>query len=386
MTNSNPTRRTVLKAVAASAGAVALPRALFAQSGDTLRIGACVPITGPFAMSGQQYHYSLQMAQDDINKAGGIKGRKLEIVFEDVQASNSVAVNAYIKLVRDLNPPFVFLSSYSTQNLATEPEVRKSQIPCMYAGGAEAVHERGNPWMFRIRPADSIQATAMAQYALKDMGKKKPGILFIQNDFGQGAASNAERIFKDAGISVAGSEAYGVNDNDMSAQLLKLKNAGADVILEIGYPKDGALIMKQLKSLGIGVPMIISSGLVVPAAISLLTPEETADIVGVTDAFLDPSRGPKVADYVERFQKRFNLRPDPYGSCFYDGAMILKSAIEAAGTDKAKLRDYLKGVKNHEGVTQVFNTDAHGNMAHSVAVVKFKPGTTELAYVKTITV
>jgi branched-chain amino acid transport system substrate-binding protein len=124
----------------------------------------------------------------------------------------------------------------------------------------------------------------------------------------------------------------------------------------------------------------------VPAAISLLTPEETADIVGVTDAFLDPSRGPKVADYVERFQKRFNLRPDPYGSCFYDGAMILKSAIEVAGTDKAKLRDYLKSVKNHEGVTQVFNTDAHGNMVHSVAVVKFKPGTTELTYVKTITV
>ena len=73
------------------------------------------------------------MAEDDINAAGGIKGRKLKIVFEDTQVSNSVAVNAFIKLAKDLNPPFIFLSSLSTQNLASEPEVLKAKIPTMYA-------------------------------------------------------------------------------------------------------------------------------------------------------------------------------------------------------------------------------------------------------------
>ena len=155
------TRRTALAGMAAGAGlTIHVPR-LSAQAGE-ITVGALVPITGPFNVSGQQYHFSLQMAQDDINAKGGVAGKKLKVVFEDVKDSNSVAVNAYLKVVRDLNPPFVFLSSYTTQNLATEPEVTKAQIPSMYAGGGDAVHHKKNPWLFRIRPYDGLQALALA--------------------------------------------------------------------------------------------------------------------------------------------------------------------------------------------------------------------------------
>ena len=129
-----------------------------ANSADALQIGSVVPLTGPFNASGQQYHFSLQMAQDEINAKGGIAGRKLEIVFANSRDSNAVAVNAFTKLYKELNPPFIFLSSYTTQDLATEPMVAQASIPCVYAGGGDVVHERRNPWMFRFAPTTASRA------------------------------------------------------------------------------------------------------------------------------------------------------------------------------------------------------------------------------------
>lgn len=164
-------RRKVMAGAAAATGLTIWSQRLSAQSGE-VAVGAMVPITGPFNVSGQQYHFSLQMVQDEINAKGGVAGKKLKIVFEDVKDSNSVAVNAYLKVVRDIDPPLVFLSSYTTQNLATEPEVTKAQIPGMYAGGGDAMHLKKNPWLFRIRPHDGLQALALAKHATEGLGKK----------------------------------------------------------------------------------------------------------------------------------------------------------------------------------------------------------------------
>ena len=266
-------RKVMAGAAAATAGLTIWSQRLSAQSGE-VALGAMVPITGPFNVSGQQYHFSLQMAQDEINAKGGVAGKKLKIVFEDVKDSNSVAVNAYLKVVRDINPPMVFLSSYTTQNLATEPEVTKAQIPGMYAGGGDAMHLKKNPWLFRIRPADGLQALALAKHATEGLGKKKIGIIYVQNDFGQPGAVAAEKIVKAAGAEVVGMEAYAFTDNDMSAQLQKLKNAGADCLICISYGKDGALILKLLKEMNIDLPVVTSSGVMVPAARNLIAPDE----------------------------------------------------------------------------------------------------------------
>lgn len=85
-----------------------------AQQGSPILIGATVPMTGPLSLTGKQYQNSLSMAEEDINKAGGINGRHIKIVFEDTQASNGTAVNAFVKLAQETKPAFFFLSSYST--------------------------------------------------------------------------------------------------------------------------------------------------------------------------------------------------------------------------------------------------------------------------------
>ena len=369
--------------LAGTAATFAAPSVLRAQGAD-IQVGATVPLTGPLAGSGQQYHYSLQMAQDDINAAGGIKGRKLKIVFEDTQISNSVAVNAFIKLAKELNPPFIFLSSLSTQNLATEPEVRKAKIPTMYAGGADVIHLRKNPYMFRLRPYDTVTTTAMAKTVINRVKAKKPGIIYVQDDFGQGSANIIEKLFKDAGLSVVAKEAYGGRDNDMSAQLLNIQKAGADVIVAFTYIRDGGLVIGGRTSLGINLPMVTSGATTLPATLSLLDPKDLENLYSTTDAFLDVSQGGEVAKYVEKFKARFKINADPFGSCYYDGAMMLAEAMRAVGPDREGIREHLAKIKDWKGVTQTYWADAYGNLAHGTTVVKFKKGTKQMELVEKI--
>jgi len=355
-----------------------------AACAQNVLVGATVPLTGPLSLTGQQYYNALKLAEDDINRAGGVQGKPVKFVFEDAQASNGTAVNAYVKLMQEHKPAFTFLTSYSTQNTAVSPEVAKNGVPAMYAGGADAVADLGNPWMFRIRPQDSTAAVAMARFVKERLGATKPGILYIQNDFGQGGANAAVAFLKEQGITPIGMEAYGQNDKDMSAQILRLKNKGADVLLAFVYPQDGAMILRQIKMLGVAQPVVASSAAFVPAAMQLLSARDLENVWGVIDAYLPATE--KGKRYAAAFKQRFSMDADPYGAAYYDGAMIMAQAINAVGADPQKLRDYLKQVKDYPGVSHAYRFDAKGNGVHDVAVVQFAKGTKDMQFISAITV
>lgn len=374
----------IARAVTAASGAVLIACSVSLAQAQDVVVGATVPMTGPLSLTGKQYFNSLKMAEEDINAAGGVQKRNVKFVFEDAQASNGTAVNAYVKLVQDRDPALTFLTSYSTQNMAVAPEVAKAARPALYAGGADAVANLGNPWLFRIRPADSTAAVAMGRFVKEKLKLSKPGILYIQNDFGQGGANAATAFLKEQGIESVGMEAYGQNDKDFSAQILNLKNKGADVILAFVYPQDGAMLLRQIKMLGLKQPVVASSAAFVPAAMQLLSPADLENVWGVIDTYLPAT--PKGKDYADRYKTKYKMDADPYGAAYYDGAMLMAQAMNAVGTDPAKLRDYLKTVKDYQGVSHVYRFDEKGDGVHDVAVVTFSRGTKEMTFVESISV
>jgi len=377
------TRKNLLKGVLA-ASILLWGAPVHAQQKNPILIGATVPMTGPLSLTGKQYYNSLVMAEDDINKAGGIGGRPIKIAFEDTQASNSTAVNAFMKLAQETKPSFFFLSSYSTQNLAVSPELAKVQIPAMYAGGADAVADARNPWLFRVRPADSVSAAGMVLCTTEILKAKKPGILYIQNDFGQGGAKTAAKLFEAAGIAVAGTEAYGQSDKEFSAQMLSLRGKGADAILIFDYPQDGALVLRQAKMLGLKMPLVTSSAALVPAALQLLSPADLDGVWGVVDVFMDPNVGGRMRDFITRYKAKFGTDPDPYGLSYYDGAMLMADGMRKVGTGANELRQWLAAVKDWQGIGHVYSYDAKGNGVFDLAVVKAKAGTKTLELVKAV--
>ena len=368
-------RRLLTGSVAATGALLAHPRAVRAE--DEIAVGAVVPLTGPLAASGLQYYDALQMAQDDINAAGGIKGRKFRIVFEDTQASNSIAVNAFIKLSQEINPPFIFLSSYTIQNLATEPQVAKAGIPVVYAGGAVAIADRKDPWMFRIRPQDNIPAGAIADTLVNKLGARDIGIIQVQDDYGTGTANAIVEALKPLGGNVVARETYNVKDNDFSPQLLAMKNKNAKAFVALSYVRDGALVLTQRRNLGIDIPMVGNTSFVIPSLLDLVTPADTDGLYSIIDSVLGAAFSPKSAVYTNHFLDRFKMKADPFGSCYYDAAMILADALREVGPDRDKIRAHFAAVKDYAGVTRNFTTDERGNMAHSVAVVRYKTGVKE---------
>jgi branched-chain amino acid transport system substrate-binding protein len=376
-------RRSVLKGTIAAATLTGLSGTSVrrAWAADEIVVGATVPITGPLAASGLQYYDSLQMAQDDINAAGGIDGKKFRIAFEDTQASNSIAVNAFIKLAQQESPPFIFLSSYTIQNLAVEQAVAKAGIPTVYAGGGVAIADKKNPWMFRIRPPDSMAGGAIGQALATVMKARNVGIINVQDDYGTASGNALEAAVKQAGLNVVVRETYGARDNDFSPQLLSLKNKGAEAMVAFSYVRDGALLLTQRRSLGIDIPLLGSTSFVVPSLVDLVTPADLDGAYVMIDAMLGAPMGPPSEKYVSRFLERFKTRADPFGSCYYDAAMILADALRKVGPDREKIRDYFAHVKDYKGVTRVYSTDERGDMAHNVALVKFAPGTKDISLV-----
>jgi branched-chain amino acid transport system substrate-binding protein len=345
-----------------------------ASAQEEVVVGAAIPITGAFATSGVQYYNSLRMAEEDINAAGGISGKKFKILFEDTQAGNPTAVNAFVKLVKQNNLPFIFLSSLSTQNLASEPEVLKAKIPVFYAGGSVAVQERRNPYMFRLRPPDSLAAEALAAGVTAVLKTSKPGILYTQDDYGLGIANMVEAALIKGGITPVGKEAFSPRDNDFSAQLLSLKNKGADSVLCFSYNRDGALILKQRLSLGLTMPFLCGSAMVAPSTLQLVEPAETENLFAVADTVLGESISPASADFVKRFTAKFGFAPDPFGAAYYDGAMMVAEALRQIGPDPEKLRAHFAGLKGYKGVARTYSSDENQNLGNDVALVKFSRG------------
>ena len=382
---SNGACRSAGGLVAAWLAVVALMASAPARAGEDIVVGAAVPITGAFAASGIQYFDALKLAQDDINAAGGIHGRKLRIAFEDTGASNSMAVNAFVKLVKQVHPPFIFLPGLSTQTLAMEPEVLKAKVPTVTAGGIMAIQKRHNPWIFRARPADELGAGAMVFGIVDVLKKSKPGLLYAQDDYGTGAAAAVEAMLAKAGVKPVARESYNPRDNDFSAQLLSLKNKGADVIVCFNYNRDGALILKQRRSLGMtAIPVVAGTGMAAPSTLELVDPDDLAGVYSTADTVLGAALGPASADFVKRFTAAFRIRPDSFGASYYDAAMILADGLRQVGPDAEKLRGYFAGLKNVQGVARSYGNDpATNNLAHSVVLVSFKPGTKEFVPVDT---
>ncbi len=346
-------------------------------------IGATVPITGPLATSGLLYYNALQMAEDDINASGGIHGTPVDIIFEDTQQSNSTAVSAFIKVVQDHDPVAVFLSSYTPQNFAVAPEVARAAIPSFYGGGADGLHQLGNVWMFRNKQPDSVIVEAMIDTVINRLGKRRPAILYIQNDYGQGLAKDAEARFLEIGLTPI-LESHQASDNDLTPQLLSAVSQGADILLSVGFTRDTALLFGGRKALGIDLPVVSNPTLTGPATLELISGEEIDGAYAVIDAYLPGRTDKDVTDFVARYEERFGYGVDPsFASNFYDTAMLLAEGLREVGTDADILRQWLGSVDGYEGVTRTYVADDFGNLGNSVAVVKFRPGTQEFDLVDT---
>jgi branched-chain amino acid transport system substrate-binding protein len=357
-------RSSILPVLLALLAAVAGP----ARAADPIVVGLTVSLTTDFALVGLSQQNGAVMAVEEINKAGGVKGRPIKLVSEDTANSNTVAVNGLHRALRE-KPVAILGPVWGTQNLAMEPVIREAKVPIISPTGTRRVTQLGNKYVFRFFTHDGIAKAGQAKFALEKLGAKKPAILTVNDEYGISGRDIMTKALESAGVKPVAVEAMATTDKDVTAQLRNIQRAGADVLLTQIHPAPIAIVVKQARQLGLAIPHVASNALILPSTLGLV---DGPDVDGVyVETVIVPAAdpNPKIQDWLKRYQARFGKPGDHFGLLQYDITHMLAKALEEAGPDPDALQAKLRTLK-YEGLVTLYESDDEGNLNHLVSIYR----------------
>jgi branched-chain amino acid transport system substrate-binding protein len=327
-----------------------------ANPAERIQIGVNEPLTGPVAVSGNYVVNGAKIAADEINGKGGVLGSHVELLIRDNKSNPTEAVNVAEQLIVRDKVPVLMGAWSSTYTLAVMPKLMEYQIPMVVeTSSSPKITVAGNPWVFRISPTADMQAAAFGK-VVGNFKIKKAAFLVVNNEWGLGNLKAFTEVLKSHGIETIAQETMDPTAQDMSAQLAKLKNSGADALLLVTEVQQLVLILKQSQSLRIPQKLIVASASSSPDQI-IEEAGNAANNVAVAVAFApwfpELSTNPKVAEaFVAEWKKRgYPLPGLTEGFRGYDGIKTIAAAIKDAGkAEPAAIRDALWKTRL-EGVT-----------------------------------
>jgi len=367
-----PTTAPAAPAAAQPAATTAPASAAPAASGGEIIIGFTPPVTGASAAEGALQIKAIKLAVKQINEAGGVNGKKINMIMEDNQSTNPGALAALQKQVEQNKSLALVGSVKSTQIQAMSDAVKQYGVPMMIGGTNAGLTKAGNPWLFRVRPDDSITAAAMVKYIKEDLKLTKVGIVHDTDAFGTGGADLVEQGAKDNGLTMVRREKYTTKDKDFTAQLLNLKNAGAEVMVVYGTnPEDVAVIQRQYAQLGKPFKYVGSPSSQMKDCLNL-SKENAEGLLAIADYV--PGQSDVSKKYSADYQKEYNEPFDPTSAWTYDGLNILTAAIKKGGEDRGKIKDAILATQGYQGALGTFSFTPNGDGLSEVSVVEIQKG------------
>jgi branched-chain amino acid transport system substrate-binding protein len=335
-------------------------------------VGAILSLTGPYAALGASEKRSLELEVKRINDAGGINGRKVEVIIEDDGTDEAKAVAAASKLI-DQDKVIAILGATGTgQSMAIRNEIDRAGIPQISMAGGTAITAKLDPQVFQTPWSNTIVVPFVTDAIAAD-GHQKVGVLSDASGYGKDGRAIILEAAPKSGLTVVADQTFNPGDTDFSAQLTKIKNSGADSVLIWTAGKEGASIVKAAKDLGISAPLYGGSG---QAKLEFAKGAGSAaeGFVFGTGKSLVPSNwgvGTPQFTLVDGFSKRYTEAygeaPDIFAGHAFDALAILQDALKRNGgdTDPTKLTkaveatkgltgfggDFTFSEKNHNGLT-----------------------------------
>lgn len=384
-------RRQFLTALAATVitAACALPTVVRAQA-EPIKIGVILSTTGPVGFIGDPQQKVLELHAKRINDAGGLLGRRIQLVIYDDQ-SDPNNTNTFTKRLIESDKVDVLLGGTVTPNaMAMLPQAERAGVPYVSFGGSASIVEPVRKWVFKTPATDRL----VAQRILQDMqarGIRRIGLLFETSGFGQSGRKETVESAAKFGVTIAAEESYGPKDNDITPQLTKLRAAvGLQAVLVFcGAGPSPAMAVKNIAQLGIRLPVWLPHAAVNQEFIKLSggaaegVRMPTAAFV-VLDALPDGDPSKNVArGYYADYREAYKVEPSPFGANAADGLAIAVDAIRRAGsTDKAKVRDAIEATARLVGLNGTFTmsaTDHNGLGMDALRMIEVRGGRFQLA-------
>jgi len=344
-----------------------------AETHSTIQIGFFGDLTGPTFNFGMSAKNGVLMAADEINQAGGINGRQIDIVIEDDKGSPEEAAQATGKLIDRYKVIAIIGAGASGNSLASAPKAQAARVPLIAPSSTNPAVTQVGDYIFRACFIDAFEGEVMAKFAVNTLEAKRAAIMLDFNSpYSRGLTDFFEFSFAKLGGEIVAKQSYSQGDPDYRGQLSAIKAANPDVIYIPGYYGDVAIIAKQARQLGLTVPLLGADGWDAPELWELGGDALNGSYISNHYSADDPSE--TIQHFVHDYRQRYgNLTPDAHAALAYDALRFLAEAIARAGTTEGpKLRDALAQTKNFAGVTGIISMDRDRNAVKPAVILKLE--------------
>jgi branched-chain amino acid transport system substrate-binding protein len=347
-----------------------------------IKVGEYASLTGSEATFGQSSHKGTALAIDDLNAAGGVLGKKIQLLTEDDQSQAGQPATVARKLITSDGVVAILGEVASSKSLEAAPICQQYKIPMVSPASTNPKVTETGDYIFRVCFIDPFQGTVMANFARKTLKLNTAAVFTdVKSDYSLGLAKFFKKSFTADGGTIVAEQNYSAGDKDFNAQLTAIKAANPDGIFVPGYYTEVGLIVLQARQQGITVPMFGGDGW----ESSSLVPIGGKALEGCyfSTHYSPQDTSPAVQTFVKAFQAKYNETPDAMAALGYDSAMILADAIKRAGTtDGAKVRDALAATKDFQGVTGKITIDADRNASKPAVILTVT--NSQFKYIETV--
>ncbi len=333
-----------------------------------IRIGAIVSATGPASFLGDPEQKTLEMYVQQLNDAGGVVGRKLELVLYD-DASDANRANSFTRrlLIQD-EADAVIGASTTGSTMAMAPQIDAATTPTISLAGASVIVEPVKPWLFKVPHSDRMASQKVLE-DIKKRGFSRIALLSDTGGFGKSARVETLKLAESMAVEIVEDQQYGEKDADMTPQLAKIKSSPAQVILVLATGQAPAIIARNVQQLAITQALYMTHGqaslefvrLAGKASEGIRMPAP-ALMVASALAQDDPQRAVSLA-YIKSYEGRFHVPVSTFGGYAHDALLMLVDAIKRAGSaDKAKVRTALEQTSGFVCVSGIYRMSASDHM------------------------
>ena len=359
----------------AAALALAVPLAVAAQSGP-IKIVDIVELSGGGATAGTNFDNGVKLAVKEINAAGGILGRKIDLQSLDTQTNPGVAKALSQKAVDD-GAYVVMGPVFSGSIIVSMAETKKAEVTNFTGGEAANITQQGNPYIFRTSFTQSTAMPKLARYIKDGLKAKSVAIIYVNNDFGKGGRDVMIKALEAQGIKVAADISTDPGQVDFSGAVLKAKQSNADALFVYSNEEESARALRELRKQGYDKPIVGETTLTGQKVIELAGDAANGAIahVGLT---VDAPQ-PAIKAFDDKFQKEYKYKSDHNGMKGYSGMYVVKAITEK--NKKIDAKEFAKAMhgakisaKDNPGVLLDVSFDANGDLDRESFLVKVVNG------------
>lgn len=381
-------RRAFLTAGSACAGlAIALCLTACGPGGgpaasDTIKVGEFASLTGKEATFGQSSHNGTALAVKELNAAGGVLGKQIELITQDNQSKAGESRTVVNKLIARDGVVAVLGEVASSRSLEAAPVCQNAKIPMISPSSTNPDVTKTGDYIFRVCFIDPFQGTVMANFAKNTLKVKNVAIFTdVKSDYSKGLARFFKETHQKNGGSIAAEFDFNGGDTDFKGQLTAIKASNPEAVFVPGYYTDVALICIQAKQLGLNVPIFGGDGWESEKLVEI--GRDAVEGQHFSTHYHPDIGSPKSRQFVDAYKAAYGSAPDAMSALGYDSAMILADAMRRANSSEpAKIRDALAATRDFDAVTGKITIDANRDASKAAVILRIEGG--KMKYLETV--